>query len=199
MARIFDEIIDVNEHIKQVDALSRQVNLEAINASLSARTVGEQGRGFAVVARELQRFSHTLDAFKGEQIALNSAVIMLSAKRMGVEMRGKHLHKALEFDQVRKYISDLVLCVDAENAALETEIAQHQLKMRHLVRRMQTYCRAGQAISKNAMVEAAHCGQAGVELRKVADAMEAAITNIAAHLDMINRITIMGEGERKIA
>lgn len=193
MSRVFDDIIDVNEHIKQIDALSRQVNIEAINASLSARSVGDQGRGFAVVARELQRFSQTLDSFKNEQIALNNVVITLTARRMGVEMRGRHLHKVLEFEGVKKYMADLTSSIDHERGVLESEITEHQKKMHHLVRRMQIYCRAGQAVSKNAMVEAAHCGRSGAQLKKVADAMESAITKIAAQLDVISRIAIMGD------
>lgn len=191
MNRIFDEIIDINERLKEVDALSRQVNLEAMNASLSARAVGEQGRGFAVVARELQRFSRALDAFKSEQILLNNTVIVLTARRMGMTMRVKQLHKVMEFDVARKFMADVMADLDQELAALDMEVVAFQQKMCKLVRRMSAYCRAGQAISKNAMVEAAHCGKTGVDLRKVADAMEQAISRIAVQLDAIGRMRIM--------
>lgn len=196
----FDGIIDVNEHIKRVDALSSRINIEAINASLSVRAAGERGRGFAVVARELQRFSQRLHEFQREQIELNNRIIMLTAQRMGLKMRARHLHKAMASDAVGRLAGNLAEQLDGALDASEREIAAHQQMIADLVERMRRYCKVGDAIAKNGMVEAAHCGQVRNDLRSVADALERAVAEISLHLDGIGRIvTFTGVPGREVA
>lgn len=43
--------------LSQIDAISRQINFIAINASVEAARVGEAGRGFGVIAAEIKQLS----------------------------------------------------------------------------------------------------------------------------------------------
>lgn len=55
-------IARINDQVKAVVAVSRSMNLIAINAMLTAKQAGERARGFTVVAGEMRVFSRQLDA-----------------------------------------------------------------------------------------------------------------------------------------
>lgn len=186
--RAFDDIIDINELIKSINALSKRVRLEALNASLSARAVGEHGRGFVIVAQELQHFSELLGQSKKKQNDLYWSVIWLTAQHMSTNMRHRQLKRALQ--QTDKNDAFHYTCnqLNQRLTDLEQQISSHQRQMNKLIDDMEEYCKVGVAISNTALIEAAHCGSTEADLKKVAKVMGNAVNEIAGLLGKIKRI-----------
>lgn len=189
--RAFDDIINTNEDIKSISQLAKQVNLEAINASLSARVVGERGKGFVVVAQELHHFSALLNRAKAEQIQLNNEIIMLTTQLMSLDMRARRLAKALEEKNTAYYLEGITLQHQEFRTQISQKIAFHRKKMKELVEQMQQHCAMGSAISKTALIEAAHCGPSGAGLRKVAELMGNAVNDISLLLLRVNKVNTL--------
>lgn len=73
MARLADQITQIDQVMHSIQGITAQTNLLALNASIEAARAGEHGKGFAVVAEEVRKLAEQsrLETEQVQQIVLN--------------------------------------------------------------------------------------------------------------------------------
>lgn len=57
LKRLAENIQNINNYIKMIDGVSREINMLAMNAAIEASAHGESGRRFAVISKDIERLS----------------------------------------------------------------------------------------------------------------------------------------------
>ncbi|MGM0500911.1 MAG: methyl-accepting chemotaxis protein [Bacillota bacterium] len=81
---IKDDSKDVDSLLEQIQSITKNLNMLALNASIEAARAGEAGQGFSVVADEVKSLSSESNKIVGEIEQINANIIELNQSIFGV-------------------------------------------------------------------------------------------------------------------
>lgn len=178
-------MVSINEDIKAVMRIAREINLAAINAMLIANKIGSSG--FSVVSSELRAFSQRLSEAMESLLAY---VSMLVQEVAGVI----RLNKAMELQQATRSLATHYVHWDAmltrksnEFARNHESIARFRQKLGWAVSKANKLCVMGQSLSNSAKIEAVYGGVQAGALRNVSEQVESSISEILSTLNKLGQ------------
>lgn len=126
MDQISRQVDEVHSVLSEIEGISRQTNLVALNAAIEAARAGEVGRGFAVVADEIRKLSGRTTLFS-QQIRNN-----ISNVRQSTESAEQAIHELASQDmnvalQSKRRVEGMINEVNEVNSQLmrgAAELAQ---------------------------------------------------------------------------
>lgn len=175
-------VIALNEELKAVLQVSREVELEAINAMLAARRAGDAVRGFGVVSSELRNFSGRLSGFMTDLSADISMLVHGVADLTRSRNMRRHLANAHQSCGGCAGLLPALAQMDQALARAADANTRGWLRVRKGIRHSVRLCDAGRALSRSARIEAVYGGAMRDELVQAGMAMEATIERIRGRL-----------------
>jgi hypothetical protein len=175
-------MIDVNETLKEIVRMSRQVELSALNAMLIARRAGTSAVGFGIASGELRQFSQRLE---GAVHALSGKLFDLVSDMAQIGIRRRRRDKLAAAAR----LADCDNCLQASIGgndhwmAVQAEtIRQAQSGLNLLLGQAAKLCSSGLTVARAARIEAVHGNHHAAGLRQVADEVDNVIAEVGRTL-----------------
>ena len=176
-------VVEISAGIRQVTALSRQVNLVALNAMLAAKQAGSQARG--IVSGELRQFSGQLDRQMHELGDFIGDLVHSVAESARIRLHVAHLDQIPAAIQPR--LAGAATRIEARQAQIDSDGSERWFGLGNRLDHALRLCNTGIALSRAAKIEAVYGQALATSLRQVADEIEDAIITILGTIKQLRR------------
>jgi hypothetical protein len=182
-----DLAVSINEGLKNVIAISSQINIVAMNAILVAKRAGQQSAGFRVVAMELRLFSQKIE----ERMAILGALIFQLVRSIAELQKMKKRLQLLNITMSKNAESKANLdkaFQQRESAYLEKYIVTKEdwFDLEKEIERSYSLCSAGAMLSHNGRIEAAYGGAMLADMQQVATRIEEILNQTITTIKQLN-------------
>ena len=176
------EVVRLNEEIKRVMRISREVDMTALNAMLMARRADGRVAGFIMVATELRRFGHDLNQnMQSFGLLLHDLVGQVATIRKRVRML-RHFERAAEDERTRLVLAEVLLRQNAVICAAGERLSADKDGLYRRLGHALRLCDMGRVLSRNAAIEAVYAGSSASMLTEVSrhagDAIDAVVITL---------------------
>lgn len=178
-------VVEISAGIRQVTALSSQVNLVALNAMLAAKQAGSQARGFGIVSGELRQFSGQLDRQMHELGDFIGDLVHSVAESARIRLHVAHLDQIPAAIQPR--LAGAAARIEARQARIDSDGSERWFGLGNRLDHALRLCSTGVALSRAAKIEAVYGQALAASLRQVADEIEDAIVTILGTIKQLRR------------
>lgn len=178
-------VVRVNSGIRQVIAISRRVNLVAVNAMLAARQAGSQARGFGVVSAELRAFSSQLSQQMQDLDGLIYELVHGVAEAAHISRRQRYMADTRQCEDAAPHLAAAAAHIEQTLGAIDAASSERWIGLRTRLERALRLCGTGIALSRAAKIEAVYGGVLAGGLRQVAEEIEMAILDILGTLKQL--------------
>lgn len=179
--------VSINENLKQVIAMSHEINMVAINALLVSRRAGDQSAGFRVVVLELRAFSEKVNHVMDHLWELIFRLVRSSAELLKQEKKITLLQQTVNLCQVAP--EALLRHLHKLQASHKQVQASNQVQWQQLVAQVQhslPLCRSAAMLSNNGRIEATYGDKMLTEMLQISRQIDEVISRIIAQLNQLN-------------
>jgi len=135
---------EINKYINEINQLSRQTNLIAINSAIEAAHVGSQGAGFSVIAKEIKFLSEQVNNSANSISALTRAIESSAGNVCEVVADQRPVTERIKVDL--NHVVELIKIVMSRSARMQSIISYistlqflNTVKLDHIIWKLQVY------------------------------------------------------------
>ncbi|HTY99928.1 MAG TPA: methyl-accepting chemotaxis protein [Rhodocyclaceae bacterium] len=180
--------VHINKDVRHIVDASREINIVALNALLTARQAGARSRGFSVVARELRQLAARLEVAMGKLDEVISRLATDLAQTMRDQRLIRSIELALAEPEAHSCLRDSLARATARQDSLETAVDARWTQLRRELHGARRLAEIGGPLARSAKIEAAYGGDMTPVLRQVAEQIESTMAQIIGLLGKIRGV-----------